>query len=216
MGAGFHHPWRHMMRGVFGQLHGSGRCHRRWLARGSSGDAVRQLQEALGVPADSHFGPQTEEAVKKFQAAQGLPVDGLVGPRTRAKLFPAEAAEKCEQKKETPQPEKKESEAEKPVLLFGSTGEAVKELQYALGIVADGSFWRGTDRAVREFQQAHNLPVDGVVGQRTWAALKEKTDSAMKTLIVMGFADVETNARLLHKHHGNVEAVVAEILGSQH
>ena len=53
---------------------------------GSRGDAVRDIQRKLGIPADGVFGPMTESAVRRFQAAQGLPVDGIVGPATLLRL----------------------------------------------------------------------------------------------------------------------------------
>lgn len=57
--------------------------HRRpTLRRGSRGDDVRELQEALGIKADGMFGPQTATAVREFQAANDLLVDGIVGPVT--------------------------------------------------------------------------------------------------------------------------------------
>jgi peptidoglycan hydrolase-like protein with peptidoglycan-binding domain len=48
----------------------------------AGGDSVRQLQEALHLPADGTFGPETEAAVKRFQADHGLEADGVVGPAT--------------------------------------------------------------------------------------------------------------------------------------
>jgi peptidoglycan hydrolase-like protein with peptidoglycan-binding domain len=56
------------------------------VKRGDRGEAVRQIQGALGIPADGVFGPQTERAVKRFQRRRGLMVDGVVGPQTRAAL----------------------------------------------------------------------------------------------------------------------------------
>jgi hypothetical protein len=56
------------------------------LERGDRGEAVRQVQRALGVSADGVFGPQTELAVKRFQKREGLTVDGIVGPATRDAL----------------------------------------------------------------------------------------------------------------------------------
>lgn len=56
------------------------------LRRGSSGDAVRDVQQRLGITADGAFGPNTEAAVKNFQRAQGLSADGVVGPQTWAAL----------------------------------------------------------------------------------------------------------------------------------
>jgi len=57
-----------------------------WLARGAVGDAVKEVQQTLGIQADGFFGPRTEQAVKDFQTAHSLLADGIVGPRTRAEL----------------------------------------------------------------------------------------------------------------------------------
>jgi Transglycosylase-like domain/Putative peptidoglycan binding domain len=56
------------------------------VKRGDRGPAVVRIQQALDVPADGVFGPQTERAVKRFQRRHGLTVDGVVGPQTRAEL----------------------------------------------------------------------------------------------------------------------------------
>ncbi len=53
----------------------------------------------------------------------------------------------------------------------GDSGSAVRALQRALGIGADGAFGRQTKKAVRAFQRAHGLEVDGVVGPATRSAL---------------------------------------------
>lgn len=53
----------------------------------------------------------------------------------------------------------------------GSKGEAVKTLQKALHLLADGVFGPMTEEAVKEFQHMHGLTADGVVGSKTWAAL---------------------------------------------
>lgn len=52
------------------------------LKQGSKGDAVKQLQAAIGVTADGNFGPQTAAALKQWQAAHGLAADGVAGPKT--------------------------------------------------------------------------------------------------------------------------------------
>lgn len=50
------------------------------LARGSTGDEVKNLQEFLLV--DGVFGTATENAVKAFQRQHGISPDGIVGPYT--------------------------------------------------------------------------------------------------------------------------------------
>lgn len=52
------------------------------LVKGESGDAIRKLQVALGIAADSSFGPATEAAVIAFQKSKGLGADGVAGPQT--------------------------------------------------------------------------------------------------------------------------------------
>lgn len=64
-----------------------------YLNPGSSGMAVRLLQEALNkvgtIPkliADGIYGPSTRKAVMDFQRSQGLEIDGIAGPQTLKKL----------------------------------------------------------------------------------------------------------------------------------
>ena len=57
------------------------------LRRGSTGDAVKQMQRKLGIAADGDFGPSTEATVRRWQTANGLTADGIVGPKTLAVLM---------------------------------------------------------------------------------------------------------------------------------
>ena len=57
------------------------------LRKGSRGDGVQMMQEALGIGADGIFGPGTERALKAWQAENGLTADGIAGPATFDKLF---------------------------------------------------------------------------------------------------------------------------------
>ncbi|XAI95618.1 N-acetylmuramoyl-L-alanine amidase [Nostoc phage Nsp-JY21] len=57
------------------------------------------------------------------------------------------------------------------VLRQGASGDAVRVLQRALRIKADGLFGPKTRAAVLSFQRARQLLPDGVVGPMTWAAL---------------------------------------------
>lgn len=56
-------------------------------SRGSTGDAVRQVQQRLKdrgwkITVDGDFGAKTDAIVRKFQSEKGLDVDGVVGPNT--------------------------------------------------------------------------------------------------------------------------------------
>lgn len=57
------------------------------LKVGSTGEAVKLAQAALGLENDGVFGLMTEKAVKQWQEENGLTADGLVGPKTYAKLL---------------------------------------------------------------------------------------------------------------------------------
>ena len=63
------------------------------VKRGSTGNAVRALQEVMkfhdqsdgegpGVQVDGIFGPRTDAFVRGFQTAVGTPSDGIAGPIT--------------------------------------------------------------------------------------------------------------------------------------
>jgi len=49
---------------------------------------------------------------------------------------------------------------------------ALKNAGYSPGPI-DGRMGRQTRSAIRQFQSAHNLAVDGKVGKKTWAVLKD-------------------------------------------
>jgi peptidoglycan hydrolase-like protein with peptidoglycan-binding domain len=130
------------------------------LAHGAVGDAVKEIQQTLGIQADGFFGSRTEQAVKEFQAAHSLLVDGVVGPRTRAELARVQTA----------LTEKKE-------------------------LVACVS---AADQAPPQVIPSTSAP----------------ESPALSQLIGMGFGNIELNEELLKKHNGDVEQVVAELLGA--
>lgn len=65
----------------------------RTLKKGSTGEDVKRLQQALidlgylDDAADGTFGAKTQDAVTLFQAVNGLDADGLAGAKTQALLF---------------------------------------------------------------------------------------------------------------------------------
>lgn len=60
------------------------------------------------------------------------------------------------------------------VIRLGSQGEAVRELQRALGLDPDGGFGKKTEAAVKAYQARSGLEPDGVVGDKTWDSLRRK------------------------------------------
>jgi peptidoglycan hydrolase-like protein with peptidoglycan-binding domain len=60
----------------------------------------------------------------------------------------------------------------------GDHNPAVRVLQRALGLHADGLFGPGTKRAVKRFQRGRHLHADGIVGAATWHALMRRGSSA--------------------------------------
>lgn len=70
-----------------------------------------------------------------------------------------------------------EVNGQRPTLYWGTTGYDVRLVQWKLQTWGyydgpiDGVFGNETSRAVQEFQWKNGLPVDGLVGPETWAAL---------------------------------------------
>lgn len=67
------------------------------IKKGSRGDAVKTLQNCLGLKADGIFGQCTEDAVKSFQKANNMVSDGIVGPKTWEKLLSSKEPQKIAQ-----------------------------------------------------------------------------------------------------------------------
>ena len=92
----------------------------------------------------------------------------------------------------TPTPTPTPTPETKPTLRRGSKGQYVTLAQtelinkgYSCGSFgADGQFGAATEKAVREFQKDHGLTVDGVIGQKTWAAL-DSTEPATKYTVTI-------------------------------
>jgi hypothetical protein len=68
---------------------------------------------------------------------------------------------------EQPTPERRPA----VVVKRGDSGGAVRQVQSALGVAADGVFGAQTERAVKRFQEREGLAADGVVGPATRDAL---------------------------------------------
>ena len=168
------------------------------LRRGSRGEAVQRVQVMLNrisrdypaipkvYPVDGVYGSATEASVKKFQQVFDLTADGIVGSGTWYKLVflyvgVLDLAELISQG-QTYYPSGGGSQPFPSVLREGSRGEPVKVIQYLLSVVGefysaipqvtiDGIFGPATKNAVIALQRLTGLTQDGIVGERTWAAL---------------------------------------------
>ena len=65
------------------------------------------------------------------------------------------------------------------ILKNGSKGEEVKALQSKLGLVADGNFGPGTEKAIKEWQTKNGLTVDGIIGPASLEKLGLKLAAAV-------------------------------------
>ena len=85
------------------------------------------------------------------------------GSEATAEIEPAEAEAEAKAVEAEKQTEEKHVE---------ETGVgAVKQLQSALRLTADGNFGPETEAAVRRLQARHGLTVDGIVGPATWSVI---------------------------------------------
>lgn len=127
------------------------------LKKGKRGPRVRELQRALGIPADGIFGRATKRAVRRYQRRHGLVADGIAGPQTLRSLGVGVGSAR--------------KGGRRGGSRHGARGGGVRSLQRALGVPADGVFGPGTQAAVKRYQRRHGLTPDGVVGPQTRAAL---------------------------------------------
>lgn len=159
------------------------------MAQGSSGDAVKAVQQQLITlgylksTATGYFGPMTHDAVIAFQKANGIDPIGIVGPKTKAALAAEIAkdptAPTATTSPTTPPPAVSTFTFTKR-LEVGVSNSEVTELQkllFSLGYFkenATGYFGNITKAAVVAFQKAEGIEPLGFVGPATRAALNAK------------------------------------------
>ena len=135
------------------------------------------------VTVDGIFGSSTAAAVRRFQTYFGLTSDGVVGRTTWNKLY--EVYNDIANRLLSPSLRPGEYPG---VLRNGSTGTAVRELQFYLYLMSayqssipsvsiDGRFGAATEAAVRAYQRFAGLTVDGIVGRKTWDSLYGKASA---------------------------------------
>ncbi len=181
------------------------------LQIGSSGDAVKKLQERLfdlgyyKGSIDGIYGEGVASAVRAFQTAHKLTVDGKAGANTQTTMFASSA--------------KKASTATDnyTTLRSGDSGERVRALQTLLSSygyfngTVNGSYDSATVLAVQKFQAQNGLGVDGVAGPATQQLLylgtpKRATDTSI------GGLDGSTFTALKQGMSGNDVMVMQQYL----
>lgn len=158
--------------GSSGSYSSSGSASGSTIRLGSTGTAVRELQQALvnkgySLSVDGAFGPMTQNAVISFQRSVGITADGVVGPVTWSKLGTSSGSVSSGSSSSTSYP---------GLLKIGSSGSSVRTLQQALAnkgysLSVDGVFGPITQSAVKSFQSSQGVSVDGIVGPVTWGRL---------------------------------------------
>ena len=130
------------------------------------------------------FGQQTQNAVLKFQEIFNLTRDGIVGKATWYEIQNIYNAVKRLAELNAEGIALTEAERQFPsVLQEGSAGIGVQTLQYYLNVMSrffpsipaveqDGIYGAKTREAVEAYQLVAGLPVDGVVGRKTWNSLQ--------------------------------------------
>ena len=163
------------------------------LREGSSGPQVRLIQYYLKfidffnnrtdqIKVDGIFGPATRRAVVNFQKNNNLTADGIVGRNTWNKLI--QSYDNI--LKNLPNEYKPFRFFIYPgfILLNGSRGEYVRQLQIFLNTVADnvssipkisvdGIFGKATENAVKAYQRYSGLEQTGFVNSNLWERLRQ-------------------------------------------
>ncbi|WP_439516844.1 peptidoglycan-binding domain-containing protein, partial [Limnospira sp.] len=142
------------------------------LARGTEGAQVAGLQQRLEVHGfsvgriDSLFGPRTERSLIQFQLAKGLRPTGVVDRSTWQALSK----------------DPHQQTIAETLIKQGDRGSKVRTLQTRLELTGhdpgpvDGIFGPKTLSAVSDFQLAMGLEATGVVDEKTWKVLGDRSN----------------------------------------
>ena len=151
------------------------------------GEPVKRIQKAVGVKADSYYGPSTVKAVKKWQKANGLVADGIFGDKSWGVLNGGKAKKPSSPKKSSapkfPLPKghwygEESSNSKNHSGYYAKDRAGIKQFQSKLRsrgwtISADGRFGQQTKKVVGQYQAEKGLKKDFAVGVKTWNAIWE-------------------------------------------
>ncbi len=129
-------------------------------------DVSSALPGTASLPIGTTAPASTQDAASVTASTEGVtqPASATTGgSEAVAEIEPAEA----EAEAKTVAAEKQAEEKHVEEIGVG----AVKQLQSALHVTADGNFGPETEAAVRRLQARHGLSVDGIVGPATWSLI---------------------------------------------
>lgn len=158
------------------------------LRRGSSGRAVRQLQENLTTlgyykgEITGHYGGLTQEAVRKFQKKNDLDSDGIAGRNTLGKIavLMGDSVGSAGGTTASGATSSAGTDDDVTILRLNVRNDAVRKLQEDLTVLGyysgtvTGKYGSLTKEAVRRFQRDNDLASDGVAGPLTLAEIADE------------------------------------------
>ena len=160
------------------------------LRNGSSGSAVRRLQQDLRIlgyyngPITGNFRELTEAAVIRFQRANGISAIGVVGPQTRRAI--RTGLERLNNnRRQAPvatNPTSRYCDPDVEGLSVGCDGQWVRQLQTDLQSLrlfngrVTGYFGQLTQNAVVGFQQSRGLRTTGIADYNTLNAIRAEVN----------------------------------------
>jgi peptidoglycan hydrolase-like protein with peptidoglycan-binding domain len=143
---------------------------------------------------NNFFGPEMVKTVENFQRVFNLTADGIVGEATWYKIKSIyNAVKKLAELESEGLALEDVSRIYIEALGPGDSGPQVKLIQYYLYWIAyfdediplpdmSGVYDEATVASVRAFQAKQGLPVDGIVGRVTWAALRKAYDQTIQSI----------------------------------
>jgi peptidoglycan hydrolase-like protein with peptidoglycan-binding domain len=150
------------------------RTSRALAVLGSTGTAVRQAQQALGVRETGTFDTDTRDRVKAYQSAHDLPRTGALDQPTWASLSPGSITSSASKGLSRRAAVQKGIASHTATIERHRTGRSVLYLQVALAMpAADRNGYTGvnTVAAVKRQQEALGRPVTGRWVRADWDAL---------------------------------------------
>jgi peptidoglycan hydrolase-like protein with peptidoglycan-binding domain len=204
------------------------------VTQGELAKVVKQVQSAVGAVADADYGSVTTSAVKRFQGSKGLVADGRAGPKTMAALgvvrISSGAASTVSLQKSLwglyyydglidgnlatmTTSAIREFQRDRGLVIDGYAGpttrdelaKVVKQVQSAVGAVADADYGSVTTSAVKRFQGSKGLVVDGRAGAFTMAALGVRRTSGSSEESDSGTVSLQQSLWGLYYYDGDID-----------